>query len=170
MMIAMRNRWILIAVLWCAACGFFIYNLQTAASYRKYRQEVATIKALRSFLAEEKREVEASPLEVATFYQEVESIDLGLLFLEEKLAALTHSIQLDGFEFNAVRQDAAGANSQPVTIKVVGTLRDAIALVNTIERNHPYLMVQGVNATADAAGGDLSYTLTLNYFFKIKAS
>lgn len=170
MMIAMRNRWILIAVLWCAACGFFLYNLQTAASYRKYRQEVATIKALRSFLVEQKREVDASPLEVATFYQEVESVDLGLLFLEEKLAALAHSIQLDGFEFIVDKQATAGANSRPVTVKVVGTLRDAISLVNTIERNHPYLMVQGVNATADAAGGDLSYTLTLNYFFKIKAS
>jgi hypothetical protein len=169
MMIAMRNRWILIAVLWGAACGFFLYNLQTAAKYRKYRQEVATIRALHTFLYEQKREIDASPREVATFYQEVESVDLGLLFLEEQLAALAHTIQLDGFEFTAGKEETAGANSRPVTVKVAGTLRDAIALVNAIERNHPYLMVQGVNATTDAAGGALSYTLTLNYFFKIKA-
>lgn len=169
MMIAMRNRWILIAVLWCAACGFFLYNLQTAANYRKYQQEVATIKTLHSFLAEQQREVEASPREVATFYQEVESVDLGLLFLEEQLGTLAHSIELNGFEFIPDKGAASKSASRSVTVKVVGALSNAIALVKSIERNHPYLLMQGINATVDVAG-ELTYSLTLNYFFKIKAS
>ena len=168
-MTGMRNRWIILAVLWSVAGGLFLYNLQTAANYRKYRQEVATIRALHSFLYEQKREIDASPREVATFYQEVESVDLGLLFLEEQLAALAHSLELDGYEFMPDKQAEAGDKSRLVTVKVVGALRNAIALANTIERHHPYLLIQGINATADAAG-ELSYSLTLNYFFKIKAS
>lgn len=168
MMIAMRNRWIVIALLWSAALGLFLYNLQTAATYQKYRQEIAAIKALRSFLTEQQREVDASPREVATFYQEVESVDLGLLFLEEHLAGLAHSTQLDGFELMAGKEATAGGNSRTITVKVVGALRNAITLVNSIERNHPYLLIQGINATADAAE-ELTYSLTLNYFFKIKA-
>lgn len=165
-----RSRWILAAILWGLACVAFIIDVDSAAGYRKYRSEVETLETLRGFIAEHRRDIEDSRLEAATLRQEVESVDFGLLYLESRLAGLAHTLALDKFEFVLDKEGNTTEGLRTISVKVAGGLRDAVQLIDTIERTYPYLMVQGAEAAADTAVGGLNYTLRLNYYYKVKAS
>lgn len=157
-----QGRWLLIALLWSVVTVVFIYNLRSAASYEQYEKEVATIRALNDFITAQTPEIAASKREVASLSQPVESVNLGLLFLESQLVAQAHAFDLEVGEFKA---EPTGPVI-PVSLKVIGDYRNLSRLTQAIEGQFPYLAIQRVDSAKAESNGEMAYTILLNYAYR----
>jgi len=156
--------WLTLGVIWAAALAVFWNNWQSSGDFRKYVAETETIDSYRKFLAESGRTAADVQRDVATFSQEIESIDFGLLFLEEKLFWLAKKHDLGDFQFS---KGAAGAEQMlQLSLSVHGSLKDFSRMLRVLEQEYPYLSLTAVE-TAKNSTGSGSFKLTFNYYFRV---
>ena len=160
-----RLLWLALGVVWTASLVIFWNNWQSSGDFRKYVAETETIDSYRTFLAESGHSAADAERDVATFSQEIESIDFGLLFLEEKLFWLAKENGLGDFQF--AKSGEAGAEQMlQLSLTVRGSLKDFSRMLRLLEQDYPYLSLVAVE-TAKNSSGPGSFKLTFNYYFRV---
>lgn len=152
--------WMSVAGLWVAALGLFVSNVESIDAFRKSVAEADTIAAYQSFLVQSSPQAKAAEKELGTFYQPIDSVDFGLLFLEEELFWLAKTHELENFAF-AAEKPAAGSQQASLDITVSGSLKELVALLEVLEGDYPFLVLQGVS------GGGTVYHVRLLYYFRV---
>jgi len=163
----LHRYWLVVAVIWAGALVLTYLNVHAVNTSRQRRQAAETLRMDDRFLKANFGKITQVLQQRARLQKPVESPQLALLALESRLKSLAEAHQLGFVEISTGRDDAR-FDGMGIQLKLEGTVRDAVAWLNRIEEQHPYLPVIRVRIQRLESGRAFQFDVSLWLRFVLK--
>lgn len=161
-------KWIVILILWSFVIVLFVINWQSVDDFKKYLSEKRTIESYTGFLSQYQNEAAVTGAQAQSFHQQVDSVDFGLLFLQEDLFWLAKKCDLHGFTFASVPREGV-RGPLPLSFQVHGSLTSLVKMLEVLESDYPFISLMNVD-TVRVSGGQIMFQVRFNYYFVVTSA
>jgi len=148
MMDSMRNKWILTAFIWSAVVLITLYNSSEIKRLKLAREEMETLRMDEQFWQQHSESTAGISAEGNRLFLDIESVDLGLLTIDNRIKKLSSDRHLPPVTLN--RQPASASEGQmPVDISFTGSFTDAFRWFQALNREMPFLKAIDLRISID---------------------
>jgi len=166
MMDRMNKRWIAVVVIWAAALVLNYWNISEMYRIREAREQKVFLTMDEQFLRAHSEEISESLKKREAFFHSAEALNLGLLTVENELAAL--AAQYDLTEVGVRSQlDQDTGSSIPLVLSCEGSLKKVVECLEALRSEHAYVPVTKVAIEIDGRGAPARCEVRLNYRYRI---
>ena len=158
----LKNRWLIISLIWIPVLILSYWNLDKMESIRKIREQNEILLRDGQFWKQNAGNIKQVLDNHAALVQTVESLKLGLFDLENDLNAVTQRIGLHEYELIS-QQELAQNGSVPIKIFFKGTFKQALQWYNFLENELPYAQVKRVKVTVDSITKQAQFEISIHY-------
>jgi type II secretion system (T2SS) protein M len=166
----MKNRltrnWIAVGVIWAGALAMTYMNLQMIQQIKARQESIEFMHMDDIFLKNNFKKVTQVLKQRSTLHKPIESMSIELLSLENRLKALANKQGLTDFRLTS---DQTGLQEDriPLDINVVGTYKDLIFWLHTLETDTPFLLMTGINMAENRDGEGYLFQVETDFRFNI---
>ena len=148
MMDSMRNKWILTAFVWSAVVLITLYNSSEIRRLKLAREEMETLRMDEKFWQQHSESTAGISAEGKRLFLDVESVDLGLLTIDNRIKKLSSDRHLSPITLN--RQPITATEGQvPVDVSFTGSFADAFRWFQTLNKEMPFLKAVNLKISID---------------------
>jgi len=145
---SMRNKWILIGFLWLAVCLITFYNASEIKRLKLAREEMETLRMDEQFWQQHSESISGISAEGNRLFLDTESVDLGLLTIDNLIRKLSSDRNLPPVTFN--RQPITASEGQvPVDLSFMGSFADVFRWFQTLDKEMPFLKAVNLKISID---------------------
>ena len=165
MMDSMRNKWILTGFLWIAVGLITFYNSSEIKRLKLAREEIETLRMDEQFWKQHSESTAGITAEGNRLFLDVESVDLGLLTIDNHAKKLSSDLSLPPVIIN--KQPITASDGQvPVDISFTGSFADAFRLFKSLNNEMPFLKAVNLRISIDPVSNKA--VTTGSYFFRYR--
>jgi hypothetical protein len=162
----MNKRWIAVVVIWAAALALNYWNIREMYRIREAREQKVFLTMDEQFLRAHSEEISESLKKREAFFHSAEALNLGLLTVENELAAL--AAQYDLTEVGVRSQlDQDTGSSIPVVLSCEGSLKKVVECLEALRSEHAYVPVTKVAIEIEGRGAPARCEVRLKYRYRI---
>ena len=165
----LKNRWITLGCIWAGIFIITLSNIKLKDSILESRKEKILLQVDKGYLLENATKINATFEQAKAFYQNIDSLKLGLLSLENELTWLAQTHDLSDVKFNSTVSQADSENI-PVVLSFKGFLNGLAAMLAVIKNNYAYLSVTQITVDIDKPKKEADFRISINYRFKLPSS
>jgi hypothetical protein len=148
MMDSMKNKWILIGIVWSAVVLITLYNASEIKRLKLSREEMETLRMDEQFWQQHSESISGISAEGNRLFLDVESVDLGLLTIDNRIKKLSSDRRLPPITLN--RQAITASDGQaPVDISFTGSSADAFRWFQSLSKEMPFLKAVNLRISID---------------------
>jgi|GEM_PF-1823093 len=148
MMDSIRNKWILTAFVWSAVVLITLYNSSEIRRLKLAREEIETLRMDEQFWKQHSESTAGISAEGNRLFLDVESVDLGLLTIDNRIKKLSSNHHLPPITLN--RQPITASEGQvPVDISFTGSFSDAFRWFIILKKEMPFLKAVDLKISID---------------------
>jgi hypothetical protein len=167
MMDSMRNKWILTAFVWSAVVLITLYNSSEIRRLKLAREEMETLRMDEQFWQQHSESISGISAEGNRLFLDVESVDLGLLTIDNRIKKLSSDRRLPPITLN--RQPITASEGQaPVDISFTGSFADAFRWFQALNREMPFLKAVDLKISIDPVSNKA--VTSGSFFFRYRIS
>ena len=145
---SMRNKWILTGFLWTAVVLITLYNASEIRRLKLGREEMETLRMDEQFWQQHSESIAGISAEGNRLFLDVESVDLGLLTIDNRIKKLSSDRRLPPVTFN--RQPITASDGQaPVDISFTGSFADAFRWFQALNKEMHFLKAVNLRISID---------------------
>ncbi|RPH49680.1 MAG: hypothetical protein EHM85_13015 [Desulfobacteraceae bacterium] len=161
MMDSLRNKWILTGFLWFAVVVITFYNASEIKRLKTAREEMESLRMDEQFWQQHSESISGISEEGNRLFLDIESVDLGLLTIDNLAKKLSSDRHLPPITIN--RQPITASDGQvPVDISFTGSFADAFRWFQTLDNEMPFLKAVNLKISIDPVS---NITVTNGSFF-----
>jgi len=166
----MKNRftrnWIAVGVIWAGALTMTYLNVQTIQQIKKKQASIESMFVDDAFLKKNFNKITQVLKQRASLYKPIDSKQIELLSLENRLKSLAQKQGLFEFRLSSDQNRLLGDRIS-LELQVTGTYRDLIFWLQTLETDTPFLVVTGVNMIENKEGEGYRFQVGIEFRFSI---
>ncbi len=166
----MKNRltrnWIAVGILWGGALVLTFFNLQTIHQIRAKQEAIEFMQLDDTFLKNNFEKVTQVLNRRASFHKPIDSVQIELLSIENRLRSLSQKKDLSEIRLNSDQSTMQGDRIS-LDLYVTGTYRDLVFWIQTLETDAPFLVVTGVSMTENKDGEGYRFQVGIDFRFTI---
>lgn len=148
MMDSMKNKWILTGILWSAVVLITWYNASEIKRLKLAREEMETLRMDEQFWQQHSESTAGISAEGNRLFLDIESVDLGLLTIDNRAKKLSSDLRLPPITLN--RQAITASDGQmPVDISFTGSFADAFRWFQSLNKEMPFLKAVDLRISID---------------------
>lgn len=166
MMDSMRNKWILTGILWSAVVLITLYNASEIKRLKIAREEMETLRMDEQFWQQHSESISGISAEGNRLFLDVESVDLGLLTIDNRIKKLSSDRHLPPITLN--RQAITASDGQmPVDISFTGSFTDAFRWFQSLNKEMPFLKAVDLKISIDPVSNKAVTNGSFSFRYKI---
>jgi Tfp pilus assembly protein PilN len=166
----MKNRltrnWIAVSIIWAGALIMTYLNLQTIQQIKAKQESIEFMHKDDAFLKSNFEKITQVLKQRASLHKPIDSIQIELLSLENRLKKLAQKQGLSEF-LMASDQKVMQGDRIPLELHVTGTYRDLIFWLQTLETDASFLMVTGVKMAETKDREGYRFQVGIDFRFNI---
>jgi hypothetical protein len=164
----LKNRWIIISLIWIPVFLLYFWNLGKMQSISKMREENEILLRDGQFWRQNAGHIKQVLEKHAALVQKVESLKLGLLDFQNDLKTVSQRIGLH--EYELISQPELAQNGVvPVNIFFKGTFKQVLQWYDFLEKDMPYAQVKKVKAAIDPIAKLARFEISIHYRYTLSA-
>ena len=165
----LTRKWIAVAIIWAGILIITYMNTQAIGQIRHLLTSAETLEKDEAFLRANFDKITRDLELHATLNKPIDSLQIELLSLENRLKSLAEKENLIDFDMDS---DAAAqqANRIPIEIYVVGDFKDIIFWLLTLEKDMTYLRITGIQMAKKMDSEAHAYSVELDFRFEISTT
>lgn len=164
----LKKNWIVLGLVWCLVLGLTQWNMRRIDQIRQEREKIEMAAMDGRFLQENSANISSVLAQRDRLYHPVESLQLGLLAVENRLKTLAAAFQLGAVKFESP-QDLSRPGPLPVDLSFEGSLPRALRWMEKLAEVLPYLPIEQISLTSGNPGDPMKFRLSLSYRYALSA-
>lgn len=157
---------IAVGVIWAGALTMTYLNVQTIQQIKTKQASIESMFMDDAFLKKNFNKITQVLKQRASLHKPIDSIQIELLSLENRLKTLARKQGLKGFRLSSDPTTQQG-DKISLELLVTGTYRDLIFWLQTLETDTPFLVVTGVNMFENRDGEGYRFQVGIDFRFSI---
>ena len=143
-----RNKWILTGIVWSAVVLITLYNSSEIRRLKLAREEIETLRMDEKFWQQHSESISGISAEGNRLFLDVESVDLGLLTIDNRIKKLSSDRHLPPVTLN--RQPITASEGQvPIDISFTGSFANAFRWFQALNKEMPFLKAVNLKISID---------------------
>jgi len=167
MMDSMRNKWILTAFVWSAVVLITWYNASEIRRLKLAREEMETLRMDEQFWQQHSESTAGISAEGNRLFLDVESVDLGLLTIDNLIKKLSSDRRLPPVTLNK-QPVTASEGLVPVDISFTGSFADAFRWFQALNQEMPFLKAVNLKISIDPVFNKAVTTGSFSLRYRLK--
>ncbi|MFZ1986772.1 MAG: hypothetical protein WAU91_20340 [Desulfatitalea sp.] len=161
----LRNRWIMVGCIWWVALGLTWWNFAKIDALAAAREVNEELRKELSFQRQNAKRLEQVTAVHEKLFLTVESVDLGMIAVRNRLYTLAAAFDLRDLKMNTEMNQAADGQI-PFTLALRGPFENVVGFLSAV---HPYAYLTVRRASIKAVTGDreVEVELALAVHYKI---
>jgi hypothetical protein len=165
MMDSMRNKWVLTGFIWSAVILITLYNSSEIKRLKLAREEIETLRMDEQFWKQHSESTAGITAEGNRLFLDVESVDIGLLTIDNHVKKLSSDLNLPPVVIN--KQPVTASDGQvPVDLSFTGSFTDAFRWFKSLDKQMPFLKAVNLKISIDPVSNKA--VTTGSYFFRYR--
>ena len=164
----LKKRWTIVVLIWSGAFILTCWNVNRIDTIIQSGKTYEELRLDEQFCKYNARNISDTLKKSESFFQPVESRNIGLLCIQAQLETLASK-----YAFGEVRVKAgvgaAVGQSIPIDLHFTGSFERAVKYLEILQKNYPYMPVTKVRITVDQPGKPVSFNVFLKYRYRISA-
>lgn len=165
MRISFNTKWVIICLLWAGSVIITCFNVSQIDKIKCAREKKEIFQADNRFWKKNFNNISSILKKNESFYQTVNSLKIGFLSVENSLKALAEKYDLSEMQIDS-RPDDAKEGKMPVKLSFKGSFADAAKLLDILQKDFSYLLVNTVKIFAGHYK-QTSFEVSLFYRYKV---
>ena len=166
----LKKRWIIFGVIWGIVILLTCFNCNKINLIKRDREAAEILKKDRQFWINNSEKIAYVLKQKSSAFQNVESAEFGLLYIEDQLAALAIKNGLAEAKMTSGQVSQQGdASGAPIDFSFKGPFTGAMDWIIAFENNFPYLSVRKLKIGIDQLTGDTHCLVSFYYRVKISS-
>ncbi len=161
-----RNKWILTGIVWSAVVLITLYNSSEIRRLKLAREEMETLRMDEKFWQQHSESISGISAEGNRFFLDVESVDLGLLTIDNRIKKLSSDRRLPPVTLN--RQPITASEGQvPIDISFTGSFADAFRWFQALNKEMPFFKAINLRISIDPVSNKAVTTGSFIFRYRI---
>jgi hypothetical protein len=166
----MKNRltrnWISVGIIWAGVLFMTYLNLQMIQQIRAEQESIEFMQMDDAFLKNNFEKVTQVLKRRASLHKPIDSIQIELLSIENRLRSLAEKKGLSEIRLNR-NQTTFQGDRIPLDMFATGTYRDLVFWLQALETDAPFLVVTGVKLAENRDGEGYRFQVGIDFRFTI---
>ncbi|MFH2045907.1 MAG: hypothetical protein ABIK92_12260 [Pseudomonadota bacterium] len=161
----MRNKWIITGALWLAVIVLTFYNASEIKRLKYQSEKIESLRMDEEFWQQNSKNISFIITEGEKLFLDVESVDLGLLAIDDRLKKLSSKYHLENLKIE--KQHASESDGYvPVDLSFEGNYEDIYKWFKSVKNDLPFLKPNNLKITMNP----ISNMTVLNgsFFFRYR--
>lgn len=165
----LTRKWIAVAVIWAGVLIISYMNTRAIGQIRHHLTSAETLEKDEVFLRTNFDKITQDFERHAALNKPIDSLQIELLSLENRLKALAEKENLTNFDMES-DTTARQASRIPFEIYIVGDFKDILFWLLSIEKEMTYLRITGIQMAKKLDSEVHAYTVELDFRFEISTT
>jgi hypothetical protein len=161
-----KNRWIMVGLVWAGVLMIDLWNIEKIDQIREIRTQREIFLRDQQFWNNNAKNISQILQRYSSFTQNVESLKLGLLQLENDLKAGALSLGLKEVKFIS-QTEMAGEGRVPIKLVFNGTFKAASQWLDTLQKDFPCVGIQNIKVSLDPLAEQAKFQVSINYRYNL---
>jgi hypothetical protein len=161
-----KNRWIMVGLVWAGVLMIDLWNIEKIDQIREIRTQREIFLRDQQFWNNNAKNISQILQRYSSFTQNVESLKLGLLQLENDLKAGALSLGLKEVKFIS-QMEMAGEGRVPIKLVFNGTFKAASQWLDTLQKDFPCVGIQNIKVSLDPLAEQAKFQVSINYRYNL---
>jgi hypothetical protein len=161
-----NNRWLIVGLVWAGVLIINFLNVEKIDQIQKTREQTEILLRDQQFWNHNVKNISQILQRYSLLTQNVESVKLGLLQLENNLKASALSLGLKDVEFIS-QPEMAGEGIIPLKLFFKGTFKDASQWLDDLQKELPCLWIRNIKIALDPLAEQAKFQVFINYRYNL---
>lgn len=161
-----KHRWIMVGLVWTGVLMIHFWNIEQIDRTREIRAQREIFLRDQQFWNNKADNISQILQRYSSFTQNVESLKLGLLQLENSLRASALSLGLKEVNFSSQTEET-GEGIMPVKLVFNGTFKAASQWLDKLQTDLPCLSIQNIKISLDPLSEQAKFQVSINYRYNL---
>ena len=161
----LKNRWIIVGLIWVGVLILTYWNTGEIDLINHAKENKEVLLRDRQFMKDNSENISNMLKKGELAFQSVESVKLGLLSVKTQLLSLATNNGLTDVKMDA-HPDKGDDSGIPVELSFKGSFEDAMAWLNILEQDYPYLKTTRLKILIDQSNKQNEFDLSFYYRYK----
>ncbi len=165
----LQNKWVVAGLIWGLVVILTFWNVKNVDEIIKLKKRYEISRKNKEFIGGNADRIKEIIEKKVASYHLVESVQFGLLLVENNLNTLANRFDLTGMkiEFNKILDEETSSGTIPIDISFIGTLLNATEYLNSFESDYQYIRLKNVLVTFKKDPGATVFEVKLLYKYTI---
>lgn len=159
----LTRNWLAVGVVWVGVLLFTYMNLQMIQQIKTKQASIESMFMDDAFLKSNFDKITHVLKQRASLHKPIDSLQIELLSLENRLRDVTQKQDLSDFRFSSDQNSLMGDRIS-LELQVTGTYRDLIFWLQTLETDTPFLVTTGIRMFENKEGE--GYRFQIGFIFR----
>jgi hypothetical protein len=161
-----KSRWIMVGLVWAGVLMIDLWNIEKIDQIREIRTQREIFLRDQQFWNNNAKNISQILQRYSSFTQNVESLKLGLLQLENDLKAGALSLGLKEVKFIS-QMEMAGEGRVPIKLVFNGTFKATSQWLDTLQKDFPCVGIQNIKVSLDPLAEQAKFQVSINYRYNL---
>lgn len=162
----LKNRWIIVGLLWLGALLLTYWNSNKIDLIIRDRETDEILQKDRDFWKNNSENIASILKKGASAYQNVVSAKLGLFSVENQLISLAEKYDLTEVKMDS-QPDQGNELGIPVDLFFKGSFEGSLHWLSAFEKNYPYLSTRRLKIEIDQSTRQVKILISFYYRYKL---
>ena len=161
-----KNRWIMVGLVWAIVLMIDFWNIEKIDQVRELRAQREIFLRDQQFWNNNVKNISQILQRYSSFTQNVESLKLGLLQVENYLKASASSLGLKEVKFVS-QTEVAGEGIVPIKLVFKGSFKAANQWLDKLQKDLPCVWIQNIKVSLDPLAELAAFQVSINYRYNL---
>jgi hypothetical protein len=161
-----KNRWIMVGLVWGGVLLVNFWNIEKIDQIREIREQREIFLRDQQFWNNNAKHISQILQRYSSFTQNVESLQLGLLRLENNLKISALSLGLKEVKFIG-QPEMAGEGITPIKLSFIGPFRNASQWLDKLQKDLPCIWIQNIKVLLEPLAVQAKFQVSINYRYSL---
>ena len=161
-----KNRWIMAGLIWAGVIIFHFWNIEEIDQIRTIRDQREIFLIDNRFWQDNAEHISQMMQQYSGFTENINSLKLGLLNLENNLRTRALSLGLEKVEF-INQPEMSQEGTMPTRLIFQGAFKDALQWLDALRKDFAYVQIQNIKIVLDPTATQAKFQVSIHYRYRL---